>query len=96
MGGDITVTATFNLKPARIAGSIPAYFTMLQGAHDGADVGSTIEAEDIFFPEILTVSKPLTLIGGYDSSYSANSGFTTVLGLTIREGYLNVENLVIR
>jgi hypothetical protein len=96
MGGDITVNAMFNLKPARIAGSTPAYFTTLKGAHDGAGSGNTIEAKGTDFPESLTVSKPLTLIGGYDSSYTTNSGFTTVNGLTIGGGSLTVENLQIQ
>jgi hypothetical protein len=96
MHGDITVAATFNLKPARIAGSTPVYFTTLKGAHNGAVGGDTIDAEGIDFPESLTVSKPLSLIGGYDSSYSANSGFTMVEGLTITGGSLTVENLQIK
>jgi hypothetical protein len=96
MDGDITVTATFNLKPARIAGSTPTYCDTLQEAHDGAVGGNTIEAEGIVFPESLTVSKPLTLMGGYDNSYSSSNGFTMVQGLTIRVGALTVENLVIR
>jgi len=36
MEDDITVNATFNLNPARIAGPTPDYFTTLKGAYDGA------------------------------------------------------------
>jgi hypothetical protein len=96
MESDITVPATFHLKPARIAGSTPAYFTTLQLANDGAGNGNTIEAKGTDFPESLTVSKPLTLIGGYDGSYTTNGGFTTVEGLTIGGGSLTVENLQIQ
>jgi hypothetical protein len=95
MNGDNAVTATFILKPARIAGSTTAYFTVLQLAYDTAASGNTIEAQGIDFPESLTVNKPLTLIGGYDNSYYSNSGFTMVKGLTIGGGSLTVENLQI-
>lgn len=96
MAGDNTVTATFDLKPVRIAGPTPAYFTTLQGAHDGADNGNTIEAEAGVFAESLTVNKDLIVRGGYDNSYSGNAGYTTLQGeLMVQSGSLMVENLVI-
>jgi hypothetical protein len=95
MNADITLNVTFNLKPARSAGSAPTYFTTLQGALDGVGGGNTVYAEGIYFPESLAISKPLTLIGGYDGSYSSNNGFTTVQGLTILDGSLTVDKLVI-
>jgi hypothetical protein len=95
MIGDVMVTALFNLKPARIAGSTPPYFATLQGAHDTAIAGDTIEAQGVNFPESLTVSKPLTLKGGFDGSYSGRNGFTSVQGLIVMNGPLTMENLII-
>jgi hypothetical protein len=74
-----------------------SYSNTLQGAHDSAVDGNTIEAEaGVFPPGSLTVSKSLTLEGGYDSSFASNSGYTTLQGiLTIQSGSLTVENLII-
>ena len=81
---------------ARIVGTASDFYT-LQGAHDEAGSGDTIEAMAGVFPETLTVSKPITLEGGYDSSYSSNSGYTTLWGvITILSGSLTVKNLGIR
>jgi hypothetical protein len=39
----------------------------------------------------------VTLEGGYDCTYSSNPGFTTVNGtLTIKDGKVTVENLIIK
>ena len=95
MIGDVGLTTLFNLKPVRITGSTPVYFTTLQGAHGEAVGGDTIEAEGIEFPESVTVSKNLTLKGGFNEYYSSSSGFTSVKGLTIMDGSLITENLVI-
>jgi hypothetical protein len=94
---DIPVIVNVTLDPnlVRIPGSTPTYFTSLQAACDQAVAGDTIEVEGISFPESITVSKPLTLKGGFDSSYSNNSGFTSIRGLTIIDGPLTAENLVI-
>jgi len=96
MFGDVQVTALFNLKPLRISGSTPIYFTTFQEAHSESGSGETIEAEGIDFPETLTVSKPLTLKGGFDNSYSNSNGFTSVQGLVIKGGSISVKNLIIK
>jgi|WetSurMetagenome_2_1015567.scaffolds.fasta_scaffold58609_2 hypothetical protein len=85
-----------SLPTAWIVGT-SSYFNTLQGAHDSAVDGNTIEAEAAVFPPGgLTVSKSLTLKGGYDSSFASNSGYTTLQGiLTIQSGSLTVENLII-
>ena len=84
-----------DLNQIRITGPTPTYFISLQTACDGAAVGATIEVEGIEFLESITVSKPLTLKGGFDSGYAGSSGFTSVHGLNITGGSLTVENLVI-
>lgn len=91
----VIVNALSNLGPVRITGSTPTYFASLQAACDGAVAGDTIEVEGVDFSESITVSKSLTLKGGFDGSYSSSSGFTSVQGLIITGGPLTVENLVV-
>jgi hypothetical protein len=72
------------------------YFNLLQRAHDSAVSGNTAEAEAGVFAENLTVSKDLTLMGGFDGSYASNAGYTTLQGgLTVQSGSLTVENLIV-
>jgi len=96
MTSDVQVTALFNLKPVRIAGSTPTYFNAFNELHSKAVGGETVEAAGIDFSEILNVSKPLIFIGGFDSSYSCNNGFTSLSGLIIKDGSLTVKNLIIK
>ncbi|NVN91653.1 MAG: hypothetical protein HXX11_13760 [Desulfuromonadales bacterium] len=81
--------------PAWIVGS-GSYFTTLQEAHDMAESGNTIEAQAVDFPDGLTATKHLTIIGGFDSGYTSNNGYSTLKGLTIHDGSLTVEMLRIR
>ena len=92
----VVVNILHDLNQIRLSGSTPTYFTSLQAACDQAAVGATIEVEAIEFWESITVSKPITLKGGFDdSSYASSSGFTSVHGLIITGGLLTAENLVI-
>jgi hypothetical protein len=91
----VVVNSTLDQNLVVIPGSTPAYFTSLQSACDQAVDGATIEIQGVSFPESITISKPLALEGGFDSSYSSSSGLTSVQGLTVINGPLTVENLVI-
>jgi hypothetical protein len=82
-----------DLLPVRIAGS---YFSTLQEAYNAAHDGDTIEAMATSFTMDLTMGKQITIKGGFDGSYSSNSGYTTLDGnLTIKDGSLVAANIVV-
>jgi hypothetical protein len=84
-----------SMPPVWIVGTVN-YFATLQEAHDGAGSGNTIKAKAVVFAESLAVGKNITIIGGYDSDYAVNGGYSTIGGLTVNVGSLTVERLVIR
>lgn len=96
-----TVSANFIILPSlRISGTTPVYFDTLQAAYDGAPTGSsTIEAKAMTLPAgglTMNGNKTITLKGGYDASYSTNTGLTTITGaVTIVSGALVTDNVVI-
>jgi hypothetical protein len=72
------------------------YSRTLQGVHNDASHGDVIEADAGIFRENLTISRLLTLRGGFDGDYSGESLYTHIFGaLTIQSGCLTVENLII-
>lgn len=105
MDANKTVGALFSLDTAHkalIAYPVQSfYFSTLQAAYDAAVSGSTIMAWGTDFTEDLNAAdaggKAVTLKGGYNRSYSANDGYTTLHGsLTLAKGSLVVERLAIR
>lgn len=99
---DTTVTASFTLDVVHaVLGSadVTDYYPSLQQAYDGALAGGTIKSWGIEFDESLTcaAAKGVTLKGGWNGTYTANSGLTVLHGrLTIQRGMLIVENVVIK
>jgi hypothetical protein len=94
-----TIYAEFTYsEPARIMGG--SYYPTLSGAYADVQDGDTIQAREYTFSEDLNLTKAavnFVLSGGYDVSYSANTGYSILAGsLTIYDGSLTVENLVIR
>ena len=100
MNADLAATATFTyIKPARLDGPTPVYFSLLQAAYDGATPYATIQARAVSFVEnlVLNQNMAVTLKGGYDTSYGANEGFTLLQGtLTVGRGQLVGERLEIQ
>lgn len=101
MDGPKSVTATFTASPLlRLIGNTTANFALLQNAFNVAQHGNTIQARGVEFSENLTLNRPnvtVTLEGGYDSSFTSNTGVTRLRGtLAINSGTLILENLVIR
>lgn len=91
-----TVTATFiNAHKAKIGAA--GYFS-LGAAFSGATNGATIWALDDDLTEVLTVNKILTLVGGYNSTYTGRTGQPTVLTgpLNVRSGRLTVDRLSVK
>ena len=100
MNSDKGVTVTFSyVEPVLISGTSPAYYSTLGAAYVAAVNGSIILSREYSFSENLDLDRNIsvTLKGGYNTSYTSNSGYTTLHGiLTIVNGSLTVENLVIR
>jgi len=101
MNSNKTVTATFDkdMEHMVLLGDTASYYSTLQAAYNVAPADSTLKVWGTLFVENLLCdqSKTATIKGGYDSSYTNNSGFTTLQGtLTIRNGILTVENLQIQ
>jgi len=77
------------------------YFSTLQSAFDDPDSSSVNPVQALVdeFSESLALNqnKTVTLQGGFDSGFTSNSGLTSLQGtLTIQNGSLTVENLVIK
>lgn len=99
MNGTKSVNANFakdTVHKARIGGS--NYFSTLPAAYSSS-AGVIIQAWGTYFAESLncTLNKNVTIKGGYDDDYSAQSGYTLLQGpLTIGGGSLTVEKLTIK
>ncbi|WP_281184095.1 M6 family metalloprotease domain-containing protein [Trichlorobacter lovleyi] len=108
IASDTTVTGTFaGAYKTKISGG-NGYDTLTL-AHGNAADNATILARELHnatslaaepFTENLTVTKPITLKGGYNAAFSSNAGlYSTLAGiLTIggTSGSLTVENLIIK
>ena len=96
--GQVNLSATL---PAWIVGT-PDYYATLSAAYvDVPNSGGTIEAQAVPFSEnnnsfTLGSDKAVTLLGGYDSAYQSQTGYTQLHStLTITEGSLVLDRLVI-
>lgn len=95
MTGDKTTTATYTAAPKAKIGTAP--YTSLNGAYLAAVNGAEIWALDTELVESLTINKTLTLIGGYNLTYTGRTGSTVLHGtLTIGTGNLTVDGVEIR
>jgi hypothetical protein len=92
----VTVPITSNVRIPGVGG-----YDSLQAAYDSAPSSCTIQSKAVELPAsplTLDLGKIILLEGGYDSSYSSNSGgYTTMIGsLTLETGSLTLENLIIK
>ena len=79
-------------------GNTPCYST-IQSAIDSAATGSTINVTSETYIEdvVLDASKDLTLQGGWNLTFTAQSSNTTIAGsMTISNGTVTVENIVLQ
>lgn len=102
MNGAQDIIATFSsLHLIRIGSTSPLYYDTLQNAFDDTRTlsGDTIQTQAATFNESsLTLGRSinLTLMGGFDSSYALNAGYTTIQGpLVIQNGSLTVDRIII-
>ncbi len=98
---DRTTTVTFTkdtVHVARIDGAIPVYYPTLQSAYDKALTGNIIQVWGIELPESLLCGNgtALRIMGGYDQQYLNRTGITTLRGVTIKNGTVTVDRIVIR
>lgn len=101
MDSDKSVAAAFskNLTDSIVTTGTATPYSSLQAAYDDAPAGSTLKVWGTEYSESLDagIDKALILEGGYNSSHSAITGYTTLQGiLTVSRGSLAVNNLVIR
>lgn len=99
--GPLTVTATFAaIPPVRLTTGTSAYYGTIADALAAAtgissctiDVQATAAAENLVLQSALAV----LLRGGYDASFSTNTGVTNLLGLTVRTGSLTLDKITIQ
>lgn len=101
MNADKTVTATFAtaFKVRISAGATPDH-PSIQDAYTAAASGAVIRAQNYLFQESLLFNRaiPVSLIGGYNSTYTANTGgYATVSGsVTVAGGSVIVDKLIIK
>ncbi len=100
MDSDKSVTANFTaVSPARIPGATPAYFSLIKEAYAALASSGAIQLLQYEFEEKLLFNRGISLLlkGGYDTSYTNNTGYATVKGsLTIINGSLTVDQIVIK
>lgn len=99
MNSDKNVTAVFDFYTAHKVKTPESHYSTLQEAYNAALHGSTVQAWGTLFQENLTCgqNKSIFLKGGYDGSYSMNTSYSLLEGiLTIQQGSLTVENLMIK
>ncbi len=102
MDSDKSVAATFtqNITNSIVINGTTTYFSSLQAAYNGSPSGSLLKVWGTEYSENLSANisnKSITIEGGYNSNYSAISGYTTLHGiLVISQGSLTVRNLIIR
>jgi alpha-tubulin suppressor-like RCC1 family protein len=104
VGGDREVVAVFTNTTTGNPGPVQLnnqYFALLQDAYSSLIANSSV----VIFANALAVTEHLvfdrdiavTLKGGYDSNFGANSGLTILKGtLTITSGSVIMENIVIQ
>ncbi len=104
-GGTNTMTKTNYIAvsstayPVRIVGGSLLYFTSLQPAFNGAVTGDVIQVQGLSLTEtpLLNSYQSITLKGGYDSSFTANPGYSTIHGsLAIQNSTVTVESIAIQ
>ena len=97
MNDNKSVSAEFDSckYPARVVGVTTNYYSLLQDALSNASVNDTVETRAYSFTENITFNNTaaITLKAGYDCTYSAITGTSTINGnLTIDNGSISVES----
>jgi hypothetical protein len=95
--GSLWCEVTFSfVKPARIG---TTDYDTLQAAYDAAADGATIMAREHLFSDALNcnLAKTATIKGGYNQTYTAQSGFSSIKGaVTIGKGGVIFDRVIVR
>lgn len=96
LNADTYVTATFKLLPVRRK-TANTYYTSLTAALSGINDGETIQLQALTFLEGATITKSITLDGGYDDGYVNKVGLTTLKGsqVNINDGIVTIKDVMI-
>jgi hypothetical protein len=99
-GANALCSAEFaNPSPVILVGTSQG-FTSLQQAYDAAGDGATIKAQAEVPAEKLVLSstgKKVSILGGYEPSFTTQTGYTVILGkLSISQGSIVVNRVNIR
>jgi len=85
------------VNPSGICAGQTACYTTAQSAIDAGGDGSTIRLSTGIYSEHLTTTpKTMILWGGWDSTFTTDSSTSTVNSLTVTDGKVIVDNLVIQ
>ena len=97
VGFNITREVLYVASSGTCDGKTPCYST-IQGAIDASGAAATIlMAAGAYEEDVsLNTSKNLTLKGGYDSTFTTQSSYTTVNSLTTGNGYTVVDKLILQ
>ncbi len=83
----------------RINSATPAYYNTIQEAYNAAAEGDTIQLQGVWFPEDLSFNRDIsvTITGGYDTSFTDNSGDNSVFisWPQITQGHVYLNNIAI-
>jgi C1A family cysteine protease len=73
-------------------------YPAVQTAYDAAADGQTILAQATGFSSGLNIGSniSISLLGGFDTSFISNAGYTTIGSLTITGGSVTLENIIIK
>jgi len=98
MTGNSNVALEMNIVSRQVKNQqTQATGASIQAAYVNASSGNVLRSQTGIFSENLTVSKSLTLEGGYDCSFGSRTGITAVKGsLTISGGSLIVDGVALQ
>ena len=95
-----TCSAIFTMPSLITVTGVPLSFSLLQPAYAAAGNGAVIKAQVVTLLENLlldTVGKAVSIKGGFESSFTTQTGYTTLQGkLTIGKGGLMADRLIIK
>lgn len=103
-GSDQTFTTTssgmdilYVSSDGTCGGNTPCYIT-IQEAIDAAETGNVIKILQRIYDEDIIIDQPysLTLSGGWDSTFTTQSSSSTVISMTIADGTIEFDKLVIQ
>jgi PKD repeat protein len=91
---DYITVSSCSFQPVRVGGS---YYDTVNAAYDAAPDGPEIEIQALIFNEAISISKSVTLKGGFTCNYSSSRIPETVINaLAIDNGTVTVDGLTLQ